>query len=175
MMRFFIAIFLLILLVMQGMAMSLLPAKIVYSDLLVTPHWVLCFIMLVAIFFDKDDTYHSVWYGIIFGLLIDVVYTGVLGVYMVTYAIVAYVIHGLQKWFHANFIASLLLVMVGIALADTLLYIVYSFVQITDISWGDYSILRLLPTILANALFFIIIYPLMKSRVERWSDEWEHA
>ncbi|WP_431804709.1 rod shape-determining protein MreD [Halobacillus andaensis] len=175
MIRFWISIIMVILLVFQGMAMSLLPSRIVYSELLVTPHWVLCLIMLVAIFFDKDETYHSVWYGLAFGLLIDVVYTGVLGVYMVTYAITAYVTHGLQKWFHANFVASLLLAILGVALADMILYFIYSFVQVTEMALGDYVSLRLIPTVLANALFFILLYPLLKNRVEEWSERWQSA
>ncbi|MCP3025538.1 rod shape-determining protein MreD [Halobacillus sp. A5] len=175
MIRFSISVFMVIFLVLQGMAMSLLPAKIVYSELLVTPHWVLCLIMIIAIFFDKDDMYHSVWYGLLFGLLIDVVYTGVLGVYMVTYAMTAYVIHGMQKWFHANFIASVLLAVFGVAIADMLLYVIYSFVQVTAMDWGDYTTLRLLPTVLANAVFFVLLYPLFKNRVEQWSDRWQSA
>ncbi|WP_173916009.1 rod shape-determining protein MreD [Halobacillus sp. Marseille-Q1614] len=175
MIRFLISMSLIILLALQGMAMSLLPSQIVYSELLVTPHWMLCMLLLIAIFFDKDNTYHCVWYGILFGLLIDVVYTGVLGVYMVTYGFTAYVIHGLQKLFHANFIASLLLAIAGVALADTILYIIYSFVQITEMSGGNYVILRLLPTILANVIFFVILYPLLKNRVERWGIFLENA
>ncbi|WP_082233702.1 rod shape-determining protein MreD [Halobacillus massiliensis] len=175
MIRFLIAAILLVLLALQGMAMSLLPSSIVYSELLVTPHWVLCMVMLVAIFFDKDNTYFCVWYGIIFGLLIDVVYTGVLGVYMVTYAFTAYVVHGLKKFFHANFIASTLLAIAGVAFADTLLYIIYSFVEISAMNWGHYLILRMLPTLLANVIFFVILYPLVKNRVERWGIDFENA
>lgn len=101
--RYYIPLICLFLLVMQGMAMSLLPAKLVYSDLLMTPHWILIFLFLVTIFYDKDDTYHAVWYGLVFGLLMDVVYTGVLGVYMITYTLVIYIVHGLNKLVHANF------------------------------------------------------------------------
>ncbi|MCP3030454.1 rod shape-determining protein MreD [Halobacillus sp. A1] len=173
MIRLTISCLLIILLVFQGMAMSLLPAKIAYSELLMTPHWVLCFVLIIAIFFDKDDTYHCVWYGMIFGLLIDVVYTGVLGVYMVTYTIVAYVIHGVHKWVHETFFVSLLLAMAGVGLADAVLYVIYSFVQITEMPWWNYVVLRLVPTILANVVFFVFLYPLMKNRVERWSDMWK--
>ncbi|UOR12161.1 rod shape-determining protein MreD [Halobacillus amylolyticus] len=135
--RYIIAGLLLILLVMQGMAMSLLPANLVYSDLLITPHWVLCLVIIIAIFYDRDDTYHAIWYGMIFGLLIDVAYTGVLGVYMATYATTAYILHGIKKMFHANFIAASLLAILSVAMADTMLYIIYSFVQVTTFTWGD--------------------------------------
>ncbi|MYL29063.1 MULTISPECIES: rod shape-determining protein MreD [Halobacillus] len=169
--RYVIPLVCLFLLVMQGMAMSLLPAKLVYSDLLITPHWILIFLFIIAIFYDKDHTYHAVWYGLMFGLLIDVVYTGVLGVYMITYTLIIYVVHGLKKLVHANFPAAFLLAVIGLILADALLYIVYSFVQITSISWVDYGLLRLLPTLAANMIFFTLLYPLVKERVYDWSEE----
>ncbi|SFF52379.1 rod shape-determining protein MreD [Halobacillus alkaliphilus] len=168
--RYYIALICLLLLVMQGMAMSLLPSKLVYSNLLMTPHWVLLFLLIVAIFYDRDKTYFAVWYGMAFGLLLDIVYTGILGVYMVTYALVIYVIHGINKTIHSNFIGASLLVILGIILSDTLLYVIYSFVQITSMPWGTYLILRLLPTVAANMIFFIILYPVVKDRITQWSE-----
>lgn len=169
--RYFIALLCLFFLIMQGMAMSMLPANLVYSDLLMTPHWILIFLLIIAIFYDKDDTYNAVWYGLAFGLLIDVVYTGVLGVYMITYTLIIYTVHGLNKWLHSNFFAASLLAVVGVALADTMLYIIYSFVQITSMTWGDYALLRLLPTLAANMIFFILLYPLVKEKVYAWGEE----
>ncbi|UOQ93870.1 rod shape-determining protein MreD [Halobacillus shinanisalinarum] len=173
--RYIIAGLLLILLVMQGMAMSLLPANLVYSDLLITPHWVFCLVIIIAIFYDRDDTYQAIWYGMIFGLLIDVAYTGVLGVYMATYATIAYILHGVKKMVHANFIAASLLAILSVAMADTMLYIIYSFVQVTTFTWGEYVTLRLLPTVAANMIFFIILYPLVKNRIEQWSEDLNNA
>lgn len=169
--RYIIPLICLFLLVMQGMAMSMLPANLVYSDLLMTPHWILIFLFIIAIFYDRDDTYHAVWYGLVFGLLVDVVYTGVLGVYMITYTLVIYIVHGLNKLVHANFIAASLLAVVGVALTDTILYVIYSFVQITSMTWGNYILLRLLPTLAANMIFFILLYPIVKDRVYHWSEE----
>ncbi|WP_052158915.1 rod shape-determining protein MreD [Halobacillus sp. BBL2006] len=169
--RYFIGLLCLFLLVMQGMAMSMLPSKLVYSDLLMTPHWILIFLFIVAIFYDKDETYQAVWFALFFGLLVDVVYTGVLGVYMVTYAVVTYIVHGLNKLLHANFVTASILAVIGVAIADTLLYVIYSFVQITAMSWGDYVLLRLLPTLAANMIFFILLYPLVKERVSLLGEE----
>ncbi|MGI8316001.1 rod shape-determining protein MreD [Halobacillus mangrovi] len=169
--RYFIGLLCLFLLVMQGMAMSLLPSSLVYSDLLMTPHWILIFLLIVTIFYDNDNTYYAVWHALFFGLLLDVVYTGVLGVYMATYAVVIYIIHGINKLLHANFVTASILAVIGVALADTILYVVYSFVQITAMAWWDYVVLRLLPTLAANMIFFIILYPLVKERVFKLGEE----
>lgn len=173
--RYFIALICLVLLVMQGMAMSLLPSSLIFSNLLMTPHWILSFLLLVAIFYDKEHTHHAVWYGFLFGLLVDVVYTGVLGVYMVTYALTTYIIQRLTHFVHANFVTASILVIVGVVMADTLLYIIYSFVSITSMTWGNYALLRLLPTVAANMIFFLILYPLVKERISSWSEDINNA
>ncbi len=102
--RIVIPFLLFLLLVLEGVALDLLPFSLVESDVQLVPHWVLVFLILKIIFFDREDTYASVIHGFIFGFLIDVVYTGVLGVYMFSYALVVYLIHGLAKVLHANFL-----------------------------------------------------------------------
>src|SRR5690625_6852625 len=78
------------------------------SNSIIVPHWVFIFLAFIAIFFDEENTYYSILYAVIFGLLIDVVYTGVLGVYMFSYAVCVYVFYGLMKMFHSNIYGSFL-------------------------------------------------------------------
>ncbi|WP_028783350.1 rod shape-determining protein MreD [Thalassobacillus devorans] len=167
--RFYLPLILLFLLVLQGLAMSLLPASLAYSDLLITPHWVLVILILIAVFFDNDDTYYSLLYAILFGLLIDMVYTSILGVYMFTYGIVIYLAHGLKKMLHGNFIVAVLLALFGLALTELLLYTIYSFVQVTQMTWEAFLTKRMLPTGIANLLFFLLAYPIVKGKLEKWA------
>ncbi|GGC92888.1 rod shape-determining protein MreD [Thalassobacillus devorans] len=167
--RFYLPLILLFLLVFQGMAMSLLPGSLAYSDYLITPHWVLVILILITIFFDHDDTYYSLLYALTFGILIDMVYTSILGVYMFSYGIVIYLLHGLKKMLHGNFIVAVLLAALGIVLTELMLFTIYSFVQVTDIPWESFLSIRLVPTIIANMIFFLLVYPLLKGRLEKWA------
>src|SRR5699024_950877 len=106
-----------------------------------------------AIFYERDTTYFSIIYAFVFGLLIDVVYTGVLGVYMFTYAFVIYLVHGLRKVFQGNIYVSLLLGIMSVILADTAIHVIYSAAGIIDMGWSDYAINRLLPTVVSNIVF----------------------
>ncbi|WP_181349718.1 rod shape-determining protein MreD [Thalassobacillus sp. CUG 92003] len=169
--RVLLPLLILILVVMQGMAMNLLPPALIYSDLLFTPHWALVLIVLISMFYDRDDTYYSVLYGVIFGFLIDMIYTDILGVYMFTYGIVIYIIHGLKKMLHANFIVAVLLGALALILADFCLYMMYYTVQIVDVQLQEYVLIRLLPTTIANIIFFIVLYPFVKERMEMWSEQ----
>jgi rod shape-determining protein MreD len=157
--------------VLEGVALELLPSKLVMGNLLIVPHWVLVFLVFLAVFYDYENTYFSVLYGIIFGLLIDVVYTGVLGVYMFSYAIVIYIVHGLKKMLHGNIYVTLLLGFIGVALADSLIHFIFKMVGLTDTVWTDYFTHRLLPTVILNLVFLLILYPIFVKRLTTWGRE----
>ncbi|MUK86975.1 rod shape-determining protein MreD [Ornithinibacillus sp. L9] len=168
--RLFLPLLLFIFLVFEGVAIELLPNNLV-GDFLIIPHWVLILLIYITIFYDLEDTYHSVVYALIFGLLIDIVYTGTLGVYMFTYAIVTYVIHSLMKVLHSNFYVTVLAGIIGVALADLAIFVIYMVVGITDFAWSVYVGSRLIPTVLANIVFLLLLYPFIAKRLVNWKHE----
>ncbi|WP_099158654.1 rod shape-determining protein MreD [Virgibacillus ndiopensis] len=169
--RLYLPLILFLFVILEGVSLELLPPKLVMSDLLIIPHWVLIFLVFVSIFYDKEQTYYSVLYGVIFGLLLDIVYTGVLGVYMFTYAIVIYIIHGLKKLLHANIHVTLLLGLIAITVADLLIYLIFFVIGLTEMSGEEYLFYRIIPTVLANLLFLLVLYPFLRKRLVKWSDE----
>lgn len=169
--RVYIPLILFVLLILEGVSIRFLPPQIAAGDLLFIPHWILLFLILVCIFYDKPRTYHAVIYALIFGFLIDMIYTGLLGAYMFTYGFAMYLTHILKRAFHGNFYVSLLLAAIGTALSDIVIYVIYSVIGFTDLYWTEYASVRLLPTIIINLIFLVIIYPMFVKRFIRWSDE----
>ncbi|HLS61571.1 MAG TPA: rod shape-determining protein MreD [Virgibacillus sp.] len=167
----YLPLILFLMLNLEGVAIELLPNFLVNTSSLIVPHWVFVFLLFIAIFFDDEDTYYSILYAAIFGLLIDVVYTNVLGVYMFSYAIIVYIIHELKRLFHANLLVTIMLGFIGVALADLSIYMIYSVIGLTDMLWGDYLVYRLLPTALANIIFLIIFYPISRKKLLYWQEE----
>ncbi|WP_430785013.1 rod shape-determining protein MreD [Virgibacillus flavescens] len=169
--RLYLPLILFIFVILEGVAIKLLPPNFVMSDLLIIPHWVFVFLLFMAIFYDNSQTYFSVLYGALFGMLIDIVYTGVLGVYMFSYAFVIYVVHGIVKMLHGNILVTIILGIVGISLTDFIIYLIFSVVGLTDMLIDDYMLYRLLPTVIANLLFLLVLYPFTKNRLLKWQDE----
>lgn len=169
--RLIIPLILFLFLVLEGVALELLPVSLVENELVIVPHWVFVFLLFLAIFYDRENTYFSVLYGILFGLLIDIVYTGVLGVYMFSYAVVIYLIHGLTKMLHANIYTTILLGITGLILTELLINAIFSVVGIFEMVWKDYLFYRLIPTVLANILFLLVLYPIIMKRIASWGDE----
>lgn len=167
--RLYIPLLLFLLLIVEGVGLDLLPFSNI--DIIIVPHFILMFLVLVTIFYDKENTYTSVVYSIIFGLLIDIVYTGVLGVYMFSYAIVIYLVHKLKRLMHTNFFVTLFLGAITLILVENAIYIIYSVIDINNMLWVDFLLYRLLPTMLANLIFLMILYPIVVKRLSKWIKE----
>ncbi|MFD1362923.1 rod shape-determining protein MreD [Lentibacillus salinarum] len=169
--RLLIPLILFLLLTVEGVALDILPDSLVQGDFIFVAHWVFVFIVLLAIFYDREDTYFSVFYGLLFGLLVDIAYTGVLGVYMFSYALGAYMVHGMIKLLHANFFVTVVLGTGGLIMTEVLINVIFSFTGLTDMGWQHYALHRLLPTVMANILFLLALYPIMARRLAGWKKE----
>ncbi|WP_026906332.1 rod shape-determining protein MreD [Paucisalibacillus globulus] len=166
----FLPLILLLLVALEGVALDILPSSLIDGDMMITPHWVLMFLVLIAIFYDRNNSYHSIIYAAIFGLLIDISYTGILGVYMFTYTVVIYIIRELRNILHSNIYSTLLFGIISIMIAELIINLIYYVVGIIDLIWMDYLMERLLPSILANFIFLLILYPLFAKRLEKWKN-----
>jgi rod shape-determining protein MreD len=169
--RIYILLFLFLFLILEGVAIKFLPSNIVLSDQMFVPHWILIILILVEMFFDRGNSYNALIYAFIFGLLIDVVYTGILGVYMFSYGIVIYMVHVSKKLLHGNFFVTFLFSIFGLVLGDLLITFIYDLVGVIKLSWEHYWLNRLLPTVLLNIVFFIIMYLFLVKRLMKWGSE----
>lgn len=169
--RFIFPLILFVVVVLEGVALELLPYQLLMGSYTIVPHWLFITLVYIAIFYDRNDTYYAVLYALIFGLLIDVVYTGILGVYMISYALVIYIVRGLKKMLQGNFYVLLLLAAFGIAIAEISIYTIFTVIGLADMPLETYLINRLVPTILLNLLFLIVIYPFTVKRMRKWDAE----
>lgn len=156
---------------MEGVALDFLPMNLLSGDLLIIPHWLLISLLFVTLFYDKEETYYGVFYGVVFGLLFDIVYTGILGVYMFSYALGVFIVHELKKLAVLNFYVTTIFCVIALLIADVSISIIFSAIGTVDMLWEDYFFYRLIPTILANLLFFIILYPICRKKLVKWSRE----
>ncbi|CQR48006.1 Rod shape-determining protein MreD [Paraliobacillus sp. PM-2] len=167
--RIYIPLLLLFLFVMEGIAYDFIPSAMLDKGWLFIAHWAFIFIVLMALFYDLEYTYYSILAAVIIGLMTDVIYTDIIGVYMFAYGLVVYLIHGMRKVLHANFFVTLLLVILGVTLVDGGISFVYYFIGINNMLISDYLLQRLLPTLVLNVIVFCILYLIFKNRLSKWS------
>jgi rod shape-determining protein MreD len=102
-------------------------------------------------------------FGFIFGLLHDIVYIEVIGIYLFVYAFLAYLISKAMKVLHKNVFLVLFLTMLTIALLEYYVYGINYLIGTTKMSLYNFTTLRLLPTLALNSIVAILlIYPVKR-------------
>jgi len=169
--RLIFPLILFLLLVSEGVALDLLPNILTSTETLIVPHWMFVFLILIALFYDTNDTFYAVIYGVFFGIFMDIVYTEMLGVYMFVYPFAIYIVQLLKHILQTNFYMTVIITIISIGIVEMLLYFIYSFVGIVDTTMAYFLMHRLTPTALANVLFLIPLYFISVNTLMRWSRE----
>lgn len=157
-----LAIVLFIFLVLEGVALELLPESFINVSIIFIPHWILVFLIVLNLFYETNKPHIFIVYAIIFGLLVDIVYTDTLGVYMFAYGLALFVATLLKRILQENFLMTIITTIIAIMIIEGVIGGVYTVLGITNVYWLDNLTMRLIPTIIANLVFLFIIYPFAK-------------
>lgn len=167
--RTMIPIILLIILAFEGVATEILPPSIKFSEFYLVSHWLLMFLILVTTFSYEKKPIIPIIYAAIFGLMTDIVYTSILGVYMFVLALSVYVAQLLNRLFQANFLMVITISTITLLFMELSLFIIYSFLGISTMPIEPFFMYRFIPTWIANLLFLSVIYYPTK-RLLAWID-----
>lgn len=130
-------------------------SPIAYGDALLTlvPRFVIVALIFTAVYGRKKD---AVIYGFIFGLLYDIFYIDIIGVYAFLYPMICLLAVGIIRLIHKHVLIVIFLTLLLIALLELLSYGFVSLISITTIEFKEFLLGRLVPTILANSLFVVM-------------------
>lgn len=158
---FYLPVLLVLLFISESIFTDLFPAQLFSIERIFVPHFLFVVIMFITIFVNQK---YGMMYGAIFGLLFDIVYTEIIGVYMFSYALIAYIMAKAIKIVHSNILVSSILSLLGIAILEFFVFgvnILIGNVQSVDLNTFVYN--RLFPTLVLNSVFVIIVsYPLKR-------------
>jgi rod shape-determining protein MreD len=119
------------------------------------PRFTMVMILFIAIYIN---TTYGIVYGLAFGLLTDLLYTDIIGVYLFSMAATAYVISVFSRYLFGNLFVVLLLSIIGISVLEFFVYGLNSLIGVSNQMIDLFLYKRLLPTLILNGLFAILIY-----------------
>lgn len=169
--RLLLPLMLFLLLIMEGVAIDLLPPFLSSEHMLIAVHWVFIFLVLILLMYDTDETFFSIIYGVCFGLLIDVVYTDVLGVYMFVYPFTLYLLHVLKRLLQTNVYMVVVITIFSLFIVEVLLFFIYTIVGSVQMTFYYFLIYRFIPTMIANLLFLLPVYGLTAKKLRQYRQE----
>ncbi len=151
--KLFLILFLLF--ILQGTIFTVFSPQWFGVDLAIVPHFVMVTILFIALYINKS---YALRYGIIFGFLIDLIYTNVLGVYAFCIAVTVYFLSYLSKLFHLNIFVVFLLTIFGTGLLELEIYSIYSLIGLANEPIMHFLKNRLWMTALLNGIFAVIFF-----------------
>ena len=157
---YFIPVVLYVRLILDGFLINAFPGQFVSEEYILVPHLSLFGFVLFSYYFPKQPMQ---LYAVLFGLLFDSYYSGILGVYAVAFAVIVYFVKKMQRFLAENVFVLALLFIVAIVMVDSFVFGFYSLMDITQLDFSAFASERLGPTIVLNIVLFIVIYyPLFK-------------
>ncbi|NHC39492.1 rod shape-determining protein MreD [Bacillus sp. MM2020_1] len=156
--KFILPLLFLFLFILESLFVEFLPAKIFGFERIFVPHFLFIALLFLTIFVGKK---HGIIYAAIFGLLFDIVYVEIIGIYFFLYPFISYLIYKLLQVWQANLITAFLAALIGISLLEIGVYEMNFLIHVTDLDFMGFINLRFYPTLLLNAAITLIAaYPL---------------
>lgn len=158
--KFLLPLLLMLFFIIESIFVELMPPKVFGNEYILVPHFLIIAIILLTVCGPKN---FGILYGFFFGLLFDIVYTEIIGIYLCLFPLVAYISYKLMKVLQTNIVLVTFISIVGVALLELGAYEMNVLINRTDMSFVFYSTERLIPTLILNLIFIILtVYPFKK-------------
>ncbi|MCM3715098.1 rod shape-determining protein MreD [Alkalihalobacillus oceani] len=151
--RFYIPGLVFVLLIVEGTLFQLMTPT--HTDSVLVPRFLIVMVVLIGLHFGRQS---SLFYGLAFGFCYDIVYTQLLGVYAFGLAFIGYFFIFFSKRIQDSLLIQLMLVLSAILFFEYYQYGLYLLIGLTDLPASSFAIERLLPSLILNSAFAILIY-----------------
>lgn len=130
------------------------PIELNEQTVFLVPRFLILYLIFVSVYYNRR---RAVVYGLIFGLLYDVFYIDIIGLYSVLYPLICLIAGSTVKFLHQHLVITTLLSLILVTLMEIVLYYFFYFINFTTITFTVFMLTRLIPTVIANLLFLVML------------------
>ncbi|EUJ23078.1 cell shape-determining protein MreD [Listeria grandensis FSL F6-0971] len=141
--------------ILEGISSLLFSQAFFGEQRLFIPHFLIVMLVLMATFYNRNIT---LIYAFVLGMVFDIYYTGILGIYFAIFPLVVYLTDKFMKVLQNNIALVGLVVVFNVILTESLVYGFYVLIGVTDMTLSSFVDQRLWTTILLNLAFFLIAF-----------------
>ncbi len=165
--KFLLPLLFIILFLSESLTVQFLPLEVFGHERILVPRFLFSALIFLTIFVGRKQ---GIIYAAIFGLLFDIVYVEIIGIYLFLYPFICYLAAKIMHEMQANIIIVFLVNLAGIALLEVGVYEMDVLIHVTDLHFFSFLNLRFYPTLIFNAVILLIAaYPL-KRLFEKYAD-----
>ncbi|WP_430534218.1 rod shape-determining protein MreD [Listeria rocourtiae] len=141
--------------ILEGVSSMLFSQSFFGEQRVFIPHFLIVMLVLMTTFYNRNVT---LIYAFILGIVFDIYYTGILGIYFAIFPLIVYLTDKFMKVLQSNIMLVGLVAVFNVILTECLVYGFYVLIGGTDMVFATFVDQRLWTTILLNLAFFLVIY-----------------
>ena len=158
--KFLLPLLFLFLLLLESLFAQYAPPEVFGRNYILAPHFLFGGILFLAIYAGRK---YGIIYAAIFGLLFDIVWIEIIGIYLFLFPFITYLISKIMHVLQTNIIVTFLVSLVGMALLELGVYEMDFLIHITTLEFMSFLKMRFYPSLILNAAFLLIAaYPLKR-------------
>jgi len=120
----------------------------------IVPRFLILFLIFLSIYYNSKQ---AIIYGFVFGLLYDVFYIDIIGLYMVLYPLLCFIASGIVKVIHKRLFVSAIISALLVIILEFIVYQFNLYIGHVTVQMMDFVTYRLISTVLANVLFIVML------------------
>lgn len=153
--------------ILESIFAQYIPPEVFGKSYILVPHFLFAGILFFTIYAGRK---YGIIYAAIFGLLFDIVWIEIIGIYFFLFPFITYLVSKIMHVLQTNIIVAFFVSLLGIALLEIGVYEMYFLIDITNLEFISFFELRFYSTLILNAVFLIIAaYPL-KRHFEKFAE-----
>jgi rod shape-determining protein MreD len=165
--KFLLPLLFLALFLLESLFVQYIPPEVFGRNYILAPHFLFAGILFLMIYAGRK---YGIIYAAIFGLLFDIVWIEIIGIYFFLFPFITYLISKIIHVLQTNIIVAFIVSLVGIALLEVGVYEMDFLIHITTLEFTSFMEMRFYPSLILNAAFLLLAgYPL-KRHFERFSE-----
>lgn len=154
MVKFFIGFVAVILFLVEPVFSLFSPFSFGEHIVYIIPRFLILYFIFLAIYYNRKV---AIIYGFIFGLLYDVFYIDIIGLYTVLYPLICFIAGAVVKVIHKHMIVAAIISTMLITLLEFVIYHFNFYIGHTSMVMNNFIFYRLISTLIANSLFIALL------------------
>lgn len=154
--------------IFESMFVNLFIGDLINSERIIVPRFLMIFFVFLAVY-----SYHrtALWYSLIIGVVFDIVHTGILGIYLSVFPVITYIVSKTMKILQNNIFIVSIVSLVAVALLEVVIAAANFILGLSDMTFQEFSTIRLLPTLALNLIAVIIFAYPFKLVITKYADD----
>ncbi len=158
--KLYIPLLAVLIFISESIFVTTFSGEVFSSDKMFIPRFLMILLVFMSVFCNSRV---ALYYSVVIGLIFDVVYTEILGVYLFVFPLITYTISKIMKVLQNNIFVVSFMSLIAVAFLETIIYGMNSLLGFAVLTFQQFLIDRLVPTLILNTVVVVIAaYPLRK-------------